>query len=107
MVSAAILIYAAVELIILPYVAQWLVKAGIMSPAAAGAWMGLSVKTDGAATASAEIVTRYVGVALSNNCVAGRFLALGGADPLAISAARFAINTPAVFASVKFAKFRG
>ncbi|MEM4424162.1 putative sulfate exporter family transporter [Pyrobaculum sp.] len=62
MVSAAILIYAAVELIILPYVAQWLVKAGAMSAAAAGAWMGLSVKTDGAAAASAEIVARYVGV---------------------------------------------
>jgi hypothetical protein len=62
MVSAAILIFAAVELIVLPWVAISLVKAGVMSPEAAGAWMGLSVKTDGAAAASAEIVARGVGV---------------------------------------------
>lgn len=62
MVSATILIFAAVELIILPWVAISLVKAGVMSPEAAGAWMGLSVKTDGAAAASAEIVARGVGV---------------------------------------------
>ncbi|MCU7787704.1 putative sulfate exporter family transporter [Pyrobaculum sp. 3827-6] len=61
MVSAAILIYAAVELVILPWVGISLVKAGVISPAAAGAWMGLSVKTDGAAAASAEIVARGVG----------------------------------------------
>ena len=62
MVSAAILIFAAVELIILPWVAISLVKAGVMSPEAAGAWMGLTVKPDGAAAASAEIVVRGVGV---------------------------------------------
>jgi hypothetical protein len=33
-----------------------------MSSKAAGAWMGLTVKTDRAAAASAEIVTRGVGV---------------------------------------------
>jgi uncharacterized membrane protein YadS len=62
MVSAAILIFAAVELIVLPWVAISLIKAGVMSPEAAGAWMGLTVKTDGAAAASAEIVARGVGV---------------------------------------------
>ncbi|ABL87349.1 conserved hypothetical protein 698 [Pyrobaculum islandicum DSM 4184] len=61
MVSAAILIYAAVELIILPWVAISLVKSGVISEAAAGAWMGLSVKTDGAAAASAEIIARGIG----------------------------------------------
>ncbi|CCC81905.1 putative sulfate exporter family transporter [Thermoproteus tenax] len=62
MVSAAVLIFAAVELVILPWIAIGMVKAGVLSPAAAGAWMGLSVKTDGAAAASAEIVARGVGL---------------------------------------------
>jgi len=62
MVSVAILIFATVELVILPWVAISLIKAGIISPGAAGAWMELSVKTDGAVAASAEIVARGVGV---------------------------------------------
>lgn len=61
MVSAAILIYAVIELVILPYVAAALVKAGFMGPAAAGAVAGLSVKTDGAAAATAQVISGYLG----------------------------------------------
>ena len=49
MVSSLVVIFAVVELIILPFVAQ-----GFLwhEPMVAGAWMGLAVKTDGAAVAS-------------------------------------------------------
>ena len=49
MVSSLVVIFAVVELLLLPFVAQiflWI------EPMVAGAWMGLAVKTDGAAVAS-------------------------------------------------------
>lgn len=52
MVSSLVVIFAVVELILLPFIAQnflW------NEPMVAGAWMGLAVKTDGAAVASGAI----------------------------------------------------
>ncbi|MDE3074614.1 MAG: putative sulfate exporter family transporter [Chloroflexota bacterium] len=52
MVSSLVVIFAVVELLILPFAAQtWLVRA----PMVAAGWMGLAVKTDGAAVASGTI----------------------------------------------------
>ncbi|MDP2954399.1 MAG: putative sulfate exporter family transporter [Chloroflexota bacterium] len=63
-VSSIIVLFAAVEMLVLPFIA-----AGVfaLNPAAAGAWMGLSVKTDGAAAASGQVVSSLMGadVALS------------------------------------------
>jgi uncharacterized membrane protein YadS len=57
MVSSLVVIFAVVELIILPFLAQaFLYK----EPMVAGAWMGLAVKTDGAAVASGQIVDSLV-----------------------------------------------
>lgn len=57
MVSSLVVIFAVVELIFLPFVAQhWLYK----EPMVAGAWMGLAVKTDGAAVASGAIVDALI-----------------------------------------------
>jgi uncharacterized membrane protein YadS len=57
MVSSLVVIFAVVELIILPFMAQaFLYK----EPMVAGAWMGLAVKTDGAAVASGQIVDSLV-----------------------------------------------
>ena len=51
MVSSLVVIFAVVELIILPFFAEtFLYK----EPMVAGAWMGLAVKTDGAAVADEE-----------------------------------------------------
>jgi uncharacterized membrane protein YadS len=61
MVSAAILIFSAIQLVLQPWIAISLVKANSLSLEASGAWTALSVKTDGAAAASAEIVARGVG----------------------------------------------
>ncbi|MEW6770953.1 MAG: putative sulfate exporter family transporter [Bacillota bacterium] len=56
-VSSLVIIFAVVELIILPFAAQaWLYK----EPLVAGAWMGLAVKTDGAAAASGAIVDSLI-----------------------------------------------
>lgn len=53
MVSSLVVIFAVVELLFLPFIAQhFLYK----EPMVAGAWMGLAVKTDGAAVASGQIV---------------------------------------------------
>ena len=53
MVSSLVVIFAVVELLFLPFIAQhYLYK----EPMVAGAWMGLAVKTDGAAVASGQIV---------------------------------------------------
>ncbi len=52
MVSSLVVVFAVVELILLPFIAQnflW------NEPLVAGAWMGLAVKTDGAAVASGAI----------------------------------------------------
>jgi uncharacterized membrane protein YadS len=59
MVSSLVVIFAVVELIFLPFVAQtFLYK----EPMVAGAWMGLAVKTDGAAVASGQIVVSRLSV---------------------------------------------
>ena len=53
MVSSLVVIFAVVELLVLPFLGQtFLYK----EPMVAGAWMGLAVKTDGAAVASGAIV---------------------------------------------------
>ncbi|MBI4794564.1 MAG: putative sulfate exporter family transporter [Deltaproteobacteria bacterium] len=57
MVSSLVVIFAVVELLILPFMAQWFLWA---EPMVAGAWMGLAVKTDGAAVASGAIVDSLI-----------------------------------------------
>ena len=52
MVSSLVVVFAVVELLILPFVAGYFLY---QQPMAAGAWMALSVKTDGAAVASGAI----------------------------------------------------
>ena len=57
MVSSLVVIFAVVELLILPFLAEiylW------TQPMVAGAWMGLAVKTDGAAVASGAIVDALI-----------------------------------------------
>ncbi|MGQ9532691.1 MAG: putative sulfate exporter family transporter [Desulfotomaculales bacterium] len=57
MVSSLVIIFAVVELLILPFAAQaFLYK----QPMVAGAWMGLAVKTDGAAVASGAITDALI-----------------------------------------------
>ena len=56
-VSSLVVIFAVVELIILPFLAQWFLWT---EPMVAGDWMGLAVKTDGAAIASGTIVDSLV-----------------------------------------------
>ncbi len=57
MVSSLVVIFAVVELLFLPFVAQhYLYK----EPMVAGAWMGLAVKTDGAAVASGAIAESLI-----------------------------------------------
>jgi len=63
MVSSLVVIFAVVELLLLPFLADIFLSS---QPMVAGAWMGLAVKTDGAAVASgaiteALIVTRAAG----------------------------------------------
>jgi uncharacterized membrane protein YadS len=57
MVSSLVVIFAVVELLVLPFFAQhFLYK----QPMVAGAWMGLAVKTDGAAVASGAITDALI-----------------------------------------------
>ncbi len=57
MVSSLVVIFAVVELLVLPFAAQhWLYG----QPMVAGAWMGLAVKTDGAAVASGAITESLI-----------------------------------------------
>jgi len=57
MVSSLVVVFAVVELLILPFLsAQFLDQ----QPMAAGAWMALSVKTDGAAVASGSIAEALI-----------------------------------------------
>jgi uncharacterized membrane protein YadS len=58
MVSSIIVVFSAIELLLLPFIGAF-VFAG--HPTAAGAWMGLSVKTDGAASASGSVVDGLLG----------------------------------------------
>ena len=57
MVSSLVVIFAVVELLILPFVAQHFLY---QQPMVAGAWMGLAVKTDGAAVASGAIADSLI-----------------------------------------------
>jgi uncharacterized membrane protein YadS len=57
MVSSLVVIFAVVELLFLPFLAQTLLY---KEPMVAGAWMGLAVKTDGAAVASGQIVDSLI-----------------------------------------------
>jgi len=57
MVSSLVVIFAVVEMIILPFVAQFYLWG---EPLVAGAWMGLAVKTDGGAVASGAITDALI-----------------------------------------------
>ncbi|MFN7105433.1 MAG: putative sulfate exporter family transporter, partial [Pyrobaculum sp.] len=57
MVASLVVVFAAVELLILPFAAATFLA---HQPLVAGAWMGLAVKTDGAAAASASIVDALI-----------------------------------------------
>jgi len=57
MVSSLVVIFAVVELLLLPFVAQQFLH---REPMVAGAWMGLAVKTDGAAVASGTITDSLI-----------------------------------------------
>lgn len=57
MVSSLVVIFAVVELIALPFAAQIFLW---QEPMVAGAWMGLAVKTDGAAVASGAITDSLI-----------------------------------------------
>lgn len=57
MVSSLVVIFAVVELLVLPFLAQTFLW---KEPMVAGAWMGLAVKTDGAAVASGAITDSLI-----------------------------------------------
>jgi uncharacterized membrane protein YadS len=57
MVSSLVVIFAVIELVILPFFAQQFLW---KEPMVAGAWMGLAVKTDGAAFASGAVVDALI-----------------------------------------------
>ena len=57
MVSSLVVVFAVVELILLPFMAQIFLW---QEPMVAGAWMGLAVKTDGAAVASGAITDALI-----------------------------------------------
>ncbi|MBI5499108.1 MAG: putative sulfate exporter family transporter [Deltaproteobacteria bacterium] len=68
MVSSLVVVFAVVELLVLPFVAQHFLYD---EPMVAGAWMGLAVKTDGAAVASGAVV---------DGLVRAKALAVNGVD---------------------------
>lgn len=57
MVSSLVVIFALVELLLLPFLAQQFLW---NEPLVTGAWMGLAVKTDGAATVNDAVVDALV-----------------------------------------------
>ena len=57
MVSSLVVIFAVFELLLLPFLAQHFLY---QEPMVAGAWMGLAVKTDGAAVASGAITDSLI-----------------------------------------------
>ncbi len=57
MVSSLVVVFSVVELVLLPFAAQQFLY---REPMVAGAWMGLAVKTDGAAVASGAITDSLV-----------------------------------------------
>ena len=65
LVSSLVVVFAVTEVLILPFVAQtWLAH----EPLVAGAWMGLAVKTDGAAVAAGGITESLI---LAKNAAEG------------------------------------
>jgi uncharacterized membrane protein YadS len=56
-ISSIIVIFAAIEIIVMPFAAAYFFPT---HPMAAGVWMGLSVKTDGAASASASVANGLI-----------------------------------------------
>ena len=57
MVSSLVVVFTCVEMLILPFAAQW----GLShEPLVAGAWMGLAVKSDGGAVASGAITDALI-----------------------------------------------
>lgn len=63
MVSSLVVVFAVVELLLLPFLAQLFLYA---EPMVAGAWMGLAVKTDGAAVASGAITDALIRAKAAN-----------------------------------------
>ena len=57
MVSSLVVIFAVVELLVLPFMAQTFLA---HEPMVAGAWMGLAVKTDGAAVTSGAVAESLI-----------------------------------------------
>jgi uncharacterized membrane protein YadS len=57
MVSSLVVIFAVMELLLLPFLAQTFLA---HEPMVAGAWMGLAVKTDGAAVTSGAVVDALI-----------------------------------------------
>ncbi|MCX6884523.1 MAG: putative sulfate exporter family transporter [Verrucomicrobia bacterium] len=57
MVSSLVVVFAVVELLLLPFLAQAFLW---QEPLVAGAWMGLAVKTDGAATAAGAVTDALI-----------------------------------------------
>ena len=65
MVSSLVVIFAVVEVLVLPFLAQHFLA---HEPLVAGAWMGLAVKTDGAAVAAGAITESLI---LAQNAAEG------------------------------------
>jgi hypothetical protein len=65
LVSSLVVIFAVVEVLILPFIAQAFLS---HQPLVAGAWMGLAVKTDGAAVAAGGITESLI---LAKNAAEG------------------------------------
>src|SRR5437762_9873116 len=65
MVSSLVVIFAVIELLFLPFLAQAFLS---HEPLVSGAWMALSVKTDGAAVASGAITESLI---LAKNAAEG------------------------------------
>src|SRR5947208_12079160 len=65
LVSSLVVVFAVVEVLILPFLAQTFLS---HEPMVAGAWMGLAIKTDGAAVAGGGITESLI---LANNAAQG------------------------------------
>src|SRR6516225_3785681 len=65
LVSSLVVIFAVVEVLILPFLAQTFLSS---EPLVAGAWMGLAIKTDGAAVAGGGITESLI---MAKNTAAG------------------------------------
>ncbi len=57
MVSSLVVVFTCIEMLILPFVAQWWLHG---EPLVAGGWMGLAVKSDGGAIASGAITDALI-----------------------------------------------